>query len=596
MPVIRWSGICLNRILQHLCSAVYVNDASMQRLKRHLRDGNRPVLYLPSHRSYLDFVLMSYVCFAYDLAIPGIAAGMDFHGMAGVGRLIRRTCAFFMRRSFGTDDGTDLYWRVFGEYMHQLVAAYHTGVEFFVEGTRSRSFKALPPKIGLLAMAVQPLLAGELAEVCVVPIGIAYARPLEEQLFAYELLGVPKPKESTMALFKAAQILGTDHGEMYINFGEPISVRAFFESLSTANSGDTFASLRLQRAQLPLHVQRLTRAELSMCAQLGQHVVVQQQRLIVLSVFNLIAVCVQDHQRTTGGDVSLDALNDGVVRLVHVLRSLGALVALGAHNDNNDNVSSKVPHAVNAALALHSNIVRIIDDDGNAVGGQRTVQLLRPPTPSTTSASDKGGRSAAIDTTATRLKGHQLSPATLRNVLPVLTLQIYSNPCMFWLAEAAIVLLAIRTLSHRVDRQADISDLPPLIGERCLHLRQLFEEEFVLPVAFDVHAILELLRSSGILASRDNEELVLSSLAPFVYCYHRVVDTVAAVFGIEAFTERQLMVQVQQRVELGLFGSDACVHPYSLSMDSIAHALHSLLSNGYLVKSPRYVGAVLLIE
>lgn len=74
VPVIRWAGICLNRILLKICTSVQVNEASMRRLKDTI--GDQPVLYLPSHRSYLDFVLMSYVCFAYDLEIPGIAAGM----------------------------------------------------------------------------------------------------------------------------------------------------------------------------------------------------------------------------------------------------------------------------------------------------------------------------------------------------------------------------------------------------------------------------------------------------------------------------------------------------------------------------------------
>lgn len=71
---------------------------------------------------------------------------VDFHSMVGVGNLLRKTGAFFMRRSFVNDK---LYWHVFKEYMRSLVNVYHTGIEFFIEGTRSRSGKALMPKIGL---------------------------------------------------------------------------------------------------------------------------------------------------------------------------------------------------------------------------------------------------------------------------------------------------------------------------------------------------------------------------------------------------------------------------------------------------------------
>lgn len=203
MPVIRWSGICLNRILKKICTAVYVNEESMVRVKKCI--GSQPVLYLPSHRSYADFVLMSYICFAYDLEIPGIAAGMDFLSMVGVGSLLRKTGAFFMRRSFATDK---LYWHVFKEYMRSLVNVYHTGVEFFIEGTRSRSFKALTPKLGLLAMALEPLFMGEVTDITIIPIGVAYDKPLEEQLFVYEMLGVPKPKESTMVSLAGSTRLG----------------------------------------------------------------------------------------------------------------------------------------------------------------------------------------------------------------------------------------------------------------------------------------------------------------------------------------------------------------------------------------------------
>lgn len=115
--------------------------------------------------------------------------------MVGVGALLRKTGAFFMRRSFATDK---LYWHVFKEYMRSLVNVYHTGVEFFIEGTRSRSFKALTPKLGLLSMALEPLFMGEVTDITIIPIGVAYDKPLEEQLFVYEMLGVPKPKESTI--------------------------------------------------------------------------------------------------------------------------------------------------------------------------------------------------------------------------------------------------------------------------------------------------------------------------------------------------------------------------------------------------------------
>ncbi|KAG7218909.1 hypothetical protein INR49_016133 [Caranx melampygus] len=77
-----------------------------------------PVVLLPSHRSYMDFLLMSYILYTYDLALPVIAAGMDFMGMKFVGEMLRMSGAFFIRRSFG---GDKLYWAVFSEYVKTML-------------------------------------------------------------------------------------------------------------------------------------------------------------------------------------------------------------------------------------------------------------------------------------------------------------------------------------------------------------------------------------------------------------------------------------------------------------------------------------------
>lgn len=70
MAVIRFLGIILNKILQQMTLGVYVNRKSIYLTKRVLAQSRCPVIYLPSHRSYADFMLMSYMCFAHDLEIP----------------------------------------------------------------------------------------------------------------------------------------------------------------------------------------------------------------------------------------------------------------------------------------------------------------------------------------------------------------------------------------------------------------------------------------------------------------------------------------------------------------------------------------------
>lgn len=184
---------------------------------------------------------------------------IDFHGMYGIGNMLRKTGAFFMRRTF--TDG-HLYWDVFREYVFHLVSHYHIGVEFFVEGTRSRNFKALTPKIGLLSMALKPFIMGMVSDIIIIPIGISYERCTEEQLFIYELLGVPKPKESTRGFFKALRIMDEQFGRIYIDFGEPISVKSFL----------TPDLDRLSHTTIAAHLQTLQKNELESIKRLANEV------------------------------------------------------------------------------------------------------------------------------------------------------------------------------------------------------------------------------------------------------------------------------------------------------------------------------------
>ena len=110
-----------------------------------------PTVLLPSHRSYLDFILVTYVFFHFNLRLPVIAAGQDFMEMAVVSSFLRRSGAFFMRRTFGSDL---LYWSVFSEYVQQHLTSGYAPVEFFIEGTRSRTAKSYHPKLGEVRLSV----------------------------------------------------------------------------------------------------------------------------------------------------------------------------------------------------------------------------------------------------------------------------------------------------------------------------------------------------------------------------------------------------------------------------------------------------------
>uniref|UniRef100_A0A673JF38 Dihydroxyacetone phosphate acyltransferase-like n=1 Tax=Sinocyclocheilus rhinocerous TaxID=307959 RepID=A0A673JF38_9TELE len=228
LSTVRFFVFTLSKAFKRLFRSVCVNEEGIQRLQQAVQE--HPVVLLPSHRSYMDFLMMSYLLYMYDLPLPVIAAGMDFMSMKFVGEMLRMSGAFFIRRSFG---GDKLYWAVFSEYVKTMLRNGYAPIEFFLEGTRSRTCKSLTPKTGLLNIVMEPFFKGELFDVNLVPVSISYERILEESLYARELLGIPKPKESTSGLLKARRVLSEDYGSMYVYFGHPVSVRSLTEGKIT---------------------------------------------------------------------------------------------------------------------------------------------------------------------------------------------------------------------------------------------------------------------------------------------------------------------------------------------------------------------------
>lgn len=218
---IRFLAFVLSKVFKQIFSKVCVNEEGIQKLQRAVQE--HPVILLPSHRSYIDFLMLSFVLYNYDLPVPVIAAGMDFLGMRVVSELLRMSGAFFMRRTFG---GNKLYWAVFSEYVKTMLRSGYAPVEFFLEGTRSRAAKTLTPKFGLLNIVMEPFFKREVFDTYFVPISISYDKILEESLYAYELLGIPKPKESTTGLLKARRILSENFGSIHVYFGDPVSLRS----------------------------------------------------------------------------------------------------------------------------------------------------------------------------------------------------------------------------------------------------------------------------------------------------------------------------------------------------------------------------------
>ena len=153
--------------------------------------GDHEVIYVPCHRSHIDYLLLSFVVFRNGLVPPHIAAGINLN-LPVVGTILRRGGAFFMRRSFRDNP---LYASVFSEYLHTITARGFS-IEYFVEGGRSRSGRMLKPRTGMLAMTLRSFLRDSRKPIAFVPVYIGYEKVIESGSYIGELHGEKKQKES----------------------------------------------------------------------------------------------------------------------------------------------------------------------------------------------------------------------------------------------------------------------------------------------------------------------------------------------------------------------------------------------------------------
>jgi len=191
---------------------------------RHLGKDHE-LVYLPCHRSHIDYLLISYILYKEGIMPPHIAAGINLN-MPIVGRLLRGSGAFFIRRSF---KGNKVYTAVFDEYLHSLLKGGFP-VEFYIEGGRSRTGRSLPPKTGMLALMLKSYLRDSSKPIVLIPTYVGYEKVFEGRTYLGELRGQSKKSESIFDIFKVFGALKQRFGRVHACFGEPIFLDDFLDN------------------------------------------------------------------------------------------------------------------------------------------------------------------------------------------------------------------------------------------------------------------------------------------------------------------------------------------------------------------------------
>ncbi|WP_088331114.1 glycerol-3-phosphate 1-O-acyltransferase PlsB [Lacimicrobium sp. SS2-24] len=218
--IIRFGDRLLTRVWNKIYNGIDVSHAAKV---RELAQKGHEIIYVPCHRSHMDYLLLTYVIYHEGLATPHIAAGINLNFWP-VGGIFRRGGAFFLRRSFA---GNKLYTAVFREYLELLFDRGYP-VKYYPEGGRSRTGRLLPPKTGMLAMTLQAMLKGVKRPVSIVPVYLGYENVMELGSYLNELKGKKKQKESFLQVFSAIKKL-KNYGHGFLSFGDPISLNQYLD-------------------------------------------------------------------------------------------------------------------------------------------------------------------------------------------------------------------------------------------------------------------------------------------------------------------------------------------------------------------------------
>lgn len=204
---------------------IHVNSDEVLHLRKVAEEAakkKQSIIFLPGHRSHVDYVSLQLICYRLGIALPTVVAG-DNLNFPVIGPFLQHAGAMWIRRSFGEDQ---LYQTLVQSYMDTLMQNGYN-IECFVEGGRSRTGKLLQPKFGILSFLLESVLSGQVEDAIVCPVATQYDKVIEVDSYVSELLGQPKPKEDLAGFLGASSVLSLKLGRVDVRFHEPWSLRSF---------------------------------------------------------------------------------------------------------------------------------------------------------------------------------------------------------------------------------------------------------------------------------------------------------------------------------------------------------------------------------
>ena len=201
-----------------------VDRESLARLREV--DKEHAIVWLPSHRSYLDMFYLEQVAQEVGIA-PAYVLGGDNLDFWPIGPILRRAGVLYIRRD--TQDNP-VYRFALRSYLGHLVESGQN-LSWSIEGGRSRTGKLRPPRYGALRYVVDAVRESKGPDAMMVPVSVVYEQLAEVASMTAEALGGSKKPEGIGWLLRFARTQPGRMSTVRIDFGEPVEMRARIRQL-----------------------------------------------------------------------------------------------------------------------------------------------------------------------------------------------------------------------------------------------------------------------------------------------------------------------------------------------------------------------------
>ncbi|PGH05547.1 hypothetical protein GX51_02886 [Blastomyces parvus] len=217
--------LCTQLLTRAYHQGIHVSSEEVLRLRsvaETAAKNKQSIVFLPCHRSHVDYVSLQLICYRLGIGLPVVVAG-DNLNIPFLGSFLQHAGAMWIRRTFGDDP---LYHTLVQAYVDTLLKEGFN-FECFVEGGRSRTGKLLPPKFGILSFLLDSVASGRVEDAIICPVSTQYDKVIETESYISELLGQPKQKENLVDFLNSSSVLSLKLGRVDVRFHEPWSLKAF---------------------------------------------------------------------------------------------------------------------------------------------------------------------------------------------------------------------------------------------------------------------------------------------------------------------------------------------------------------------------------